>query len=153
LGRYVTRQYIKIDMKLKAISVRQPWANAIMQGKDVENRSRYFSHRGSLLIHASLKVDGAALSDPRILGLPINDLVVGHLIGVVTVLDCVRSSNSRWADPGCEWKLLLASPRPLLRPVPYRGQLALFEVDHELLRGLLPPAFENELPPGMLALR
>jgi hypothetical protein len=138
---------------LKAISVRQPWANAIMLGKDVENRSRYFSHRGSLLIHASLKLDAGALTDRRILSLPINDLVFGHLIGVVTVLDCVRNWNSRWADLGREWKLLLANPRPLLRPVPYRGQLALFEVDHELLRGLLPPGFENELPLDMLPLR
>jgi hypothetical protein len=137
---------------LKAISVRQPWANAIMLGKDVENRSRYFSHRGSLLIHASLKLDAGALTDRRILSLPINDLVFGHLIGVVTVLDCVRNSNSRWADLGREWKLQLANPRPLLRPVPYRGQLALFEVDHELLRGLLPPGFENELPLDMLPL-
>jgi hypothetical protein len=78
---------------LKAISVRQPWANAIMLGKDVENRSRYFIHRGSLLIHASLKLDAGALTDRRILSLPINDLVFGHLIGVVTVLDCVRNSN------------------------------------------------------------
>jgi hypothetical protein len=138
---------------LKAISVRQPWANAIMLGKDVENRSRYFSHRGSLLIHASLKLDAGALTDRRILALPINDLVYGHLIGIVTVLDCVRASRSRWADADSEWKLLLANPRALLRPVPYRGQLALFEVDHRLLNGLLPLGFENELPPGMLALR
>jgi hypothetical protein len=138
---------------MKALSIRQPWANAIMLGKDVENRSRYFSHRGSLLIHASLKVDRDALDDPRILALPEKDMVLGHLIGVVTVLDCVRSSTSRWADLGREWKLLLANPRALLRPVPYRGQLALFEVDHRLLGGLLPPGFENELPPGMLALR
>jgi hypothetical protein len=140
-------------MNLKAISIRQPWANAIMLGKDVENRSRYFSHRGPLLIHASLKVQNAALTDRRILSLPINDLVFGHLIGVVTVLDCVRHSGSRWADPHAEWKLILSNPRPLLRPVPYRGQLSLFDVDHELLRGLLPAGFENELPPGMLALR
>jgi hypothetical protein len=138
---------------IKALSIRQPWANAIMLGKDVENRSRYFTHRGSLLIHASLKIDRDALDDPRILALPEKDMVLGHLIGVVTVLDCVRSSKSRWADLGREWKLLLANPRPLLRPVPYRGQLALFEVDHRLLNGLLPPGFESELPPDMLPLR
>jgi hypothetical protein len=40
----------------EAISVRQPWANAIMLAKDIENRSRYFSHRGPLLIHASMKL-------------------------------------------------------------------------------------------------
>jgi hypothetical protein len=118
----------------------------------VENRSRYFSHRGPLLIHASLTVDSAALEDPRILALPPHELILGHLLGVVTVLDCVRESRSRWAEPGA-WKLLLANPRPLLRPVPYRGQLALFEVNHALLRALLPPGFEDEVPAGMLPLR
>ena len=51
---------------MKALTVRQPWANAILQGKDVENRSRYFGHRGLLLIHAAMKADRDALDDPRI---------------------------------------------------------------------------------------
>ncbi len=53
---------------MKAITVRQPWAWAIMHGgKDVENRSRNIvgSYRGPLLIHASLTVEPAGL-DPRI---------------------------------------------------------------------------------------
>lgn len=137
---------------MKALTVRQPWANAIMEGKDVENRSRYFSHRGPLLIHAALKVDSDALSDPRITALPISDLAMGHIIGVVTVLDCVKRSSSRWADKSSEWKLVLSNPRRLREPVPYRGQLSLFEVDHELLRDVLPAGVEGELPPGMLPL-
>ena len=145
-------------MMIKALSVRQPWANAIMLGKDVENRSRYFGYRGPLLIHASRTLDEAALDDPRIMTLPHNELIFGQLIGLVTLLDCVRFSehaphwHSRWADDNC-WHLLLENPRPLRHPVPYRGRLSLFDVDHELLRGLLPTGFENELPPGMLALR
>lgn len=137
-------------MLIKAISVRQPWANAIMLGKDVENRSRYYKHRGLLLIHASLKVDDAALDDPRILRLPINDLIFGHLIGVVNLVDCVRFSRSRWADPDSEWKLILENPRPLLRPVPYRGQLGLFGVEEKLLRDVLPAGCESEMREGML---
>jgi hypothetical protein len=125
-------------LNLKAITVRQPWASAIMLGKDVENRSRYFKHRGPLLIHASLRVDEDALEDPRILALPPHELIFGHLLGVVTVLDCVRASQSRWANPATPWKLLLANPRPLLRPVAYRGQLSLFDVPQALLRDLLP---------------
>lgn len=137
-------------MLIKAISVRQPWANAIMLGKDVENRSRYFQHRGLLLIHASLKVDSDALDDPRILRLPINDLVFGHLIGVVNLVDCVRVSRSRWADPESNWKLILENPRPLLHPVPYRGQLSLFGVEEKLLRDVLPAGCESEMQAGML---
>lgn len=136
-------------MLIKAISVRQPWANAILLGKDVENRSRYFTHRGLLLIHASLKLDDAGLDDPRILRLPIHDLVLGHLIGVVNLVDCVRSSRSRWADPESNWKLILENPRPLLRPIPYRGQLSLFAVEEKLLRDVLPAGCE-EARAGML---
>jgi hypothetical protein len=37
---------------MKALSIQQPWAWAIIAGhKDVENRSWYTHHRGSLLIH------------------------------------------------------------------------------------------------------
>src|SRR5512135_2097795 len=54
------------SVQIKALSVRQPWANAIMLGKDVENRSRYFAHRGLLLIHASSHLDYRARRDPRI---------------------------------------------------------------------------------------
>jgi hypothetical protein len=50
----------------KAISVRQTRANAIMLGKNVENRSRYFSHRGPLLIHASMKLFQLTISRPEL---------------------------------------------------------------------------------------
>lgn len=137
-------------MLIKAISVRQPWANAILLGKDVENRSRYYKHRGLLLIHASKQVDRDALQDPRILRLPINDLILGHLIGVVNLVDCVPLSRSRWADPESNWKLILEDPRPLLHPVPYLGQLSLFSVDEKLLRDVLPAGFEEDARAGML---
>lgn len=135
---------------LKALSIRQPWANAILFGKDVENRSRYFSHRGPLLIHASQKLDREALVDPRIIALSGDDLLVGHLIGIVTVLDCVRESSSRWADAQSNWKILLSNARQLLHPVPYRGQLSLFNVSHRILRDVLPPGFDSEIAPGRL---
>lgn len=39
---------------MKAISIRQPWAWAILYaGKDVENRSRRSNYRGPVLLHAS----------------------------------------------------------------------------------------------------
>lgn len=42
----------------RALSVRQPWAWAIVtQGKDVENRSRATAYRGMIAIHASLTID------------------------------------------------------------------------------------------------
>jgi len=43
------------DEPVPAISLRQPWATAVLYfGKDVENRSRWpFRHRGPLILHAS----------------------------------------------------------------------------------------------------
>lgn len=42
----------------KALSLRQPWAWAVVHGyKDVENRSWSTKHRGPLLIHASKQLD------------------------------------------------------------------------------------------------
>lgn len=137
---------------IKALSVRQPWANAIMLGKDVENRSRYFAHRGLLLIHASTHLDYRGRRDPRIKALPPSDLVFGHLIGLVTLVDCVEVSNSVWADRSSRWKLILANPRRLARPLPFRGSLNLFGVDERLVRNLLPSGALHELPPGMLPL-
>jgi hypothetical protein len=132
--------------------VRQPWANATLLGKDVENRSRYFGHRGLLLIHDSTHFDYGARRHPRIKALPENELIFGHLIGLVTLVDCVTESNSQWADRSARWKLILANPTRLSRPVPCRGSLNLFEVDERLVRDLLPSRALHELPHGMLPL-
>lgn len=132
--------------------MRQPWANATLLGKDVENRSRYFGHRGLLLIHDSTHFDYGARRYPRIKALPENELIFGHLIGLVTLVDCVTESNSQWADRSARWKLILANPARLSRPVPCLGSLNLFEVAERLVRDLLPPGTLHELPPGTLPL-
>lgn len=126
---------------IPALTVRQPWADALIFGsKDVENRSRYFSLRGPLLIHAATKIDELAMNDRRILDLPPreNKFVLGHLIGVVTLVDCVRHHGSQWAEVDSPWKLIVENPRALSMPVPYRGQLSLFKVDTRLVFNLLP---------------
>ena len=75
---------------------------------------------------AGVDVDGAA---PR-----------GAVIGVVDLVDVVRVDQRTLFDdvagdplatgPYC-W--ILANPRPLLRPVPHRGQLGLFSIAVEAL--------------------
>jgi hypothetical protein len=107
---------------VKALTVRQPWAELIVRGrKNVENRPRRTHHRGLLVIHAGLRFDE---SGPRIRG----TLDRGAIIGVVDVVDCIDSSRSRWADPG-QWHWVLANARRLSRPIPYRGALSLWTVD------------------------
>jgi hypothetical protein len=70
---------------MKALTVKQPWAWAIVMGyKDVENRSRRTNHRGPLLIHAAKQMDADGFQELWDLGpyrkLP-DDLPLGGLFG------------------------------------------------------------------------
>jgi hypothetical protein len=106
---------------MKALTVRQPWAHAILHlGKDVENRSWPTRYRGPLLIHAGLRVEPIQLG----VALP---LPTGAVLGVVELVACVRDAPSQWAMPNC-WHWILRNPRALKRPIPWSGRLGLFEI-------------------------
>ena len=118
---------------MKALSIRQPWAWAILHaGKDVENRTWGTCYRGLLLLHASKTVDldsvryliecGYDLPDP---------LVTGALVGTVRLIGCFPS-QSGWAEDG-QYHWQLADPRPFLAPIPWRGALRLFDVPDEVV--------------------
>ncbi|MES2671594.1 MAG: ASCH domain-containing protein [Pseudomonadota bacterium] len=99
-----------------ALSVRQPWAWAIIfAGKDIENRSwQAVNHglvrRGRIAIHASKGMGKAEYEDARdfineILAMTpdaglrcpeAKDLLRGGIIGSVDVTDVVKDSNSHW---------------------------------------------------------
>ena len=133
-----------------ALSVRQPWAGAIILGnKDVENRSRAFHYRGPLLIHAGVHVDPRAFADPRIkpLGFLRATVITGHIVGYVRVIDCVRDSKSPWAARD-QFHILLRDAGRFLRPIPYKGQLNRFQVPRHLVIDQLPGWFtvQRELP-------
>jgi hypothetical protein len=54
---------------MRALTVRQPWAWAIVHGgKDVENRTRNLagSYRGPVAIHAALRTTPDAWRDPAV---------------------------------------------------------------------------------------
>src|SRR5688572_18843882 len=80
------------------LSVRQPWAWAIFHGKPIENRPRYTSHRGLLLIHASKSAPHFTTFRDWIrvkFGLDVPErriITMGSIIGVVDLTDC------KWAD-------------------------------------------------------
>jgi hypothetical protein len=119
----------------RALTVRQPWATAIThEGKDVENRTWSTNIRGRLLIHAAASPDRAAGTHPAPTshqhhnpdGQPPRGVILGtvHLVSVHHAQDCQRGSAlcSAWAMPGLfHW--VLATPRPLQKPVPARGAL------------------------------
>lgn len=131
---------------MKALTVRQPWAWAIMHGqKDVENRVRNLagSYRGPLLIHAGLTLDDqdafsmvASLTGQRIppLGEGHPSGLRGAILGTVNLVDvhdaedcwtgylprdggdAVIEHCSEWAMPD-QQHLRLADPKPFTEPI------------------------------------
>jgi hypothetical protein len=121
---------------MKALSVCQPWAWAIVHGlKTIENRSRPTSHRGPLAIHASRsrRYLGEDFADLLPCLPPAEQLDFGALVGVVEVVGCVPlaevEGNPFAVGPWC-W--LLARARRI-RPVPFKGQVGLFLVPDRLV--------------------
>lgn len=123
----------------KAISVRQPWAWAIMfAGKDIENRSwqavrNGLDVRGPIVLHAAKGMTQEeyrhAADFMASIGVdcpPACDLWRGCVIGTVEVTDVVSESASPWffGPRG----LVLQNPKPVT-PVPIIGSLGCFEWD------------------------
>lgn len=121
---------------MRAISVRQPWAWAICEaGKDVENRSTPFTHRGPLLIHASGTKDvrdasRAFIAATARLEVP-EELPTGAYVGVADLVDAHRISpgccDSPWGEQTMgRVHLVLRDGRPLAMSVPGFGRLGLW---------------------------
>jgi len=106
---------------MKALSIRQPWVYHIFHsGKDIENRTWKTSYRGTIIIHAASK--------------PCNGLPVGCLVGTVDIVDCVTQSDSKWFTG--PYGLVLANPRLFKAPIPYKGQLKLFDIPESITQNL-----------------
>lgn len=126
-----------MDLPTKALSVRQPWAWAIIfAGKDIENRSwQAVNHglevRGRIVLHAAkgmtkAEYDEAAtfMSSIGIDCPPPADLWRGAVIGSVEVVDVVSSHSSPWffGPRG----LVLRNPQSFA-PEPVAGALGYFD--------------------------
>lgn len=125
------------DLPKKALSVRQPWAYAILHlSKDVENRSwrpgnTGMNFRGPVCIHASSglgreEYEDAADSIRQICGKavpPARDLPRGAIVGTVEIVDIVKESASPWFFGAIG--LVLRNPQPIT-PIPAGGQLGFF---------------------------
>lgn len=108
---------------MRALTIRQPWAQLIVDGhKDIENRSWSTKWRGPLLIHAGLQYDTSArIPDPgpdypaEMNALRLEELAEtmrradrrrGMIVGVVQLVDIVRNDPSPWAQADQHhWKL------------------------------------------------
>lgn len=124
------------NLPTKALSIRQPWAWAILRaGKDVENRSRRFHYRGPICIHASLwdktrDFREAADFIERIdmeHEVPLSawpEIQRGGIIGTAEIVDCFETSSSPWFFG--PYGLVLRNVQPV-EFIPVRGALGLFD--------------------------
>lgn len=117
---------------MKALSILQPWAWLIVNGhKNIENRKWRTAYRGPVLIHAGKtygKIDYEADVEHyrRKFGqLPPREEMIGGIVGIATIVDCVSHSESEWFNGPYGFVLRDAKPLPFR---PYKGQLGFFEV-------------------------
>lgn len=130
---------------MKAISIRQPWAFAIVMGwKGIENRDKRWAVRGPVWIHAG-KVeaeDAAREAAFRLMaghtGRSVDELMReyrlmgdgaaarGGIVGSAEIVDCVSYSDSRWFTG--PYGLVLRNATALRHAVPCGGQLYAFDV-------------------------
>ncbi|MGO9740852.1 MAG: hypothetical protein ACLPN5_04945 [Roseiarcus sp.] len=129
-----------------AISVRQPWAWAIIHGgKDVENRSeqaaatmkgralghRIYIHAGKSMTRVDYEWAAEFMAKLGVSCPPKEELELGGFIGSVQVVDIVNKSRSPWFARG-GMGLALRDPEPCAF-VPARGQLGLFDANKAIL--------------------
>jgi hypothetical protein len=133
---------------MKALSVRAPWAWAILHGKPVENREWSTNVRGRILLHQSKfwKEDEIGYDLDDIYDMAASDKIKlpevdmeamkasrGCLVGSVVVVDCVTAHPSAFFQG--KFGFVLDDPVPFARPIPYKGMLGFFEVNESTLWG------------------
>lgn len=118
----------------KAISVRQPWAWAIIHArKGIENRPVNWKIRGPVAIHASQSMGKFDYYKARDFMLSIgvedvprpDELIRGTIIGAVDVIDCINDSEDPWFFG--KYGLVLENPRPIEMNTLVSGQLGAFK--------------------------
>ena len=124
---------------MKALSIRQPWAWASVQGhKPVENRTWPPRHVGPLLIHAGQVFDAEGLESMLAVFPDLRSQLpgrwdLGGIVGVATATQCVTNHPSRWFTG--PYGLVLRDARPLPF-APWPGQLGVFSVPDSALQGI-----------------
>jgi len=120
--------------QLKALSIQQPWANAIIFGtnagfKDIENRTWKTSFRGKFYVHVGQKIDKESIRGLNNLGIYLNnsELKTGGIIGTVELVDVIYQVSmiqNVWKIHG-QYGFLLRNPQPI-EFIPCKGQLGFF---------------------------
>jgi hypothetical protein len=146
---------------MKALSIRQPYAWAIVAGyKDVENRDWLTHFRGRVLIHAGKRqevgdVDGVIRSvavqtrrtDAEVAteyGEHLQAGGLGAIVGAATISDCVQNMESEWFYG--KYGFVMTDPKAI-RPLPCKGALSFFSVPAdvaEAIRAITPPETSDD---------
>ncbi len=125
----------------KALSIRQPWAWAIVHStKRVENRPRRFHYRGPICIHASLthtikaQIEAESFMDSIGAQIPPSELAEslkssemierGGIIGTAEIVDCIDTSDDPWFFG--PYGLVLDNIKEV-GFIPVKGSLGLFD--------------------------
>ena len=139
--------------KMKALSIKQPWADLIVSGvKDIENRTWKTNFRGRVYVHASQKEADRPFGFSRFTSEQIHSMNIplcfyftykySAIIGEVDIVDCVLSHSSIWAEhetvkkkDGKEiivpvWNWVLANPIKYDNPIlNVKGALSFWEYE------------------------
>jgi len=128
---------------MKCLSVCQPFAELIVQGKKtIELRKWNTKFRGEFLVHAPQKI---RLDDCKRLKIK-PELTVGAIIGKVELIDVKEYENSSQikidskrhlasnGESGNKYGFILQNPKQLRIPIPCNGQLNFFEFKPELAK-------------------
>lgn len=126
-----------------ALSIRQPWAHAIVNGwKDIENRSWETRIRGLVCIHASA-LNKRSFTEDRDAYLEVlhdyayrnsapphemtdmDTVAFGAIIGTARIVDCVSRHDSPWFFG--RYGFVLADATALESPIPLKGALGFFD--------------------------
>lgn len=141
---------------MKALSIRQPWADLILQGKKtLELRNWIVNYRGPLAIHASQTVEETAC---RTHGIDPKNVSTGVVLGFVKLEDIQALDEHAYYAKGQEhlstvqfkaplygWKL--TDPKILDKPFPFSGHMGLFNVPDDLL---LAAPMDDEQSEGLI---
>ena len=132
---------------MRAISLRQPWATWVVQGKKtMEIRTWTVSYRGPMAIHASQTVNREVC---RANGIDPDRLTLGGVVGLVDLVDVIeldassfQANQSRHMAQGMFdapragerlYGWVLQNAQELADPIPYHGRIGLFNLPDALL--------------------
>jgi hypothetical protein len=123
---------------LKCLSISQPFADLIISGKkSIELRNWNTNFRGEFLVHAPLKI---RMDDAK--RLKINKkFITGSIIGKVQLYDVKKYNSIKEINLDQKFHFsikkfqtktfgfLLKNAKPLRIPIPWKGQLGIFDVN------------------------